>query len=972
MLLIDWGSKTRVGAFGCLVTLRQIKVVVDTCASRPGHPPEPYSSGAAAFGMPGAGGQGVGMAGRAANRFESYGIAVVAIAVAVALRLLAEPWLGPRLPYITAFGGVALSMWLGGAGPAVLAAVLGFFAVNALVDGHPGADAGLTAGYAVAAFAYALSSGVIIAFGITARRARRRLENEAVERLSSEERSRQTSRLLETVILASPIAIIVVGYEPPLVRSWNAAAEALFGWRADEVLGKRVPFVPPEREAERSVLRETLLGGDSLPDRRTQRLRKDGSLVDVRLSAAPLRDDAGTIVGVLLMFADATQARREEDALALLRAEQARVRVATEAGGLGVWLWDMASDTVVWENDRPYEILGIPRGSERVNAARFLAEFVHPEDAASFQAALTPMATEAGFTRWQGRILRSSDRALRWVEFTGRMERPDDPASQVVLGTIADITEHKAAEARERDAAIEARAAAEANAKFRAFFDQGSYFAGLMALDGTVIEANHLSLEASGFARAEVVGRKFWDCGWWSPAPELVGMVQEGTREAAAGRTFRRETPYFTADGRERRVELILAPVTDETGRVLFIAPTGIDVTERQRAEAELRRVAAELAEGDRRKTEFIAVLAHELRNPLAPLRNGLHLMRLAPGDAAAADRVRAMMERQLAQLVRLVDDLLDIARISGGKLELQRERAELRGMLQSAVETSLPLIEARRHALSLDLPVEPLWLDADPTRIAQVIANLLNNAARYTPVGGTIDVSARRVGGAVVLAIADNGIGIPNEALGDIFEMFTQVGRHAEREQGGLGIGLALVRRLVELHGGGIEVHSGGPGQGSTVRVRLPLAGDPPVDGERTSDGSAPVPLARKSRRILVVDDNRDAAESLAVILRMSGHRIEVAYDGWQAIEAAHALQPELVFLDIGLPGMSGHDVARELRAAPGLAGTRLVALTGWGAEGDRAMSRAAGFDEHLTKPADPKELQCVVDRLDALEPTL
>jgi CheY-like chemotaxis protein/anti-sigma regulatory factor (Ser/Thr protein kinase) len=277
---------------------------------------------------------------------------------------------------------------------------------------------------------------------------------------------------------------------------------------------------------------------------------------------------------------------------------------------------------------------------------------------------------------------------------------------------------------------------------------------------------------------------------------------------------------------------------------------------------------------------------------------------------------------------------------------------------------------EARRHALSLDLPAEPLWLDADPARIAQVIGNLLNNAARYTPVGGTIDVSARRVGDELVLAIADNGIGIPDEALGDIFEMFTQVGRHAEREHGGLGIGLALVRRLVELHGGSVEVQSAGPGRGTTVQVRLPLAAAP-GDGDRTADRPDPAPHARKCRRILVVDDNRDAAESLAVILRLSGHCVEVAYDGWQAIETARALQPELVFLDIGLPGMSGHDVAREMKALPEAAGALLVALTGWGAAADRALSRAAGFDEHLTKPADPGDVERVVERLDALEPT-
>jgi PAS domain S-box-containing protein len=405
-------------------------------------------------------------------------------------------------------------------------------------------------------------------------------------------------------------------------------------------------------------------------------------------------------------------------------------------------------------------------------------------------------------------------------------ERPiDDSAAPIkdesgtlygVVLVFRDITERKLAEARFRRAAAEAAAAAEANAKFRVFFEQGTHFAAVMTLDGTVVEANRLSLDACGFKREEVIGKPFWECGWWNRSPELVQMVREASREAAAGRPFRTETPYLMADGSERIIDLILAPVTDDEGRVLFVAPTGTDITDRKRAEDELR-------EAHRRKDEFLATLAHELRNPLAPIRNGLAVLRR--GNPENAGRVMGIMERQLAHLVHLVDDLLDVSRVTSGKITLRKERLELHSVVDAAVETSRPLVEAAGHALTLDLPSQPLFVEADPVRLAQVLTNLINNAAKYTPAEGHISIRTALEGDQVTVAVQDDGVGLPKEMLPKIFDMFTQVGASLERSQGGLGIGLTLVRKLVEMHGGTVTAESPGAGQGSTFTVRLPLA---------------------------------------------------------------------------------------------------------------------------------------------------
>ncbi|KQV36897.1 response regulator [Massilia sp. Root335] len=398
--------------------------------------------------------------------------------------------------------------------------------------------------------------------------------------------------------------------------------------------------------------------------------------------------------------------------------------------------------------------------------------------------------------------------------------------------------------------------------------------------------------------------------------------------------------------------------VRDADGHNIGLATITRDITAQKRSEDELRRVAADLSEADHRKSEFLATLAHELRNPLAPIRTGLDLLRMAPRDAEATGRVHAMMDRQLGHLIHLVDDLLDIARITRGKIELKREAVDLKVVVQMALETSAALIDGHGHRLEVDLPHEPLPLEADVTRMVQVLSNLLNNAAKYTPAGGCVTLAAWREDGHAVVAVSDTGIGIPPDAIGSVFEMFTQVRGSLDRAQGGLGIGLSLVRRLVELHGGRVSAFSAGRGNGSTFTVRLPLhPGSPHARPTGTDDAhhtQPPAPL-----RVLVVDDNADAADSLVALLEALGHATTVARDGPQGLRLALEARPDLVLLDIGLPGMSGYEVARAIRRRQGLRQIVLIALTGWGAQSDQEQSHEAGFDQHLTKPVSLEALE-------------
>jgi CheY-like chemotaxis protein/two-component sensor histidine kinase len=357
----------------------------------------------------------------------------------------------------------------------------------------------------------------------------------------------------------------------------------------------------------------------------------------------------------------------------------------------------------------------------------------------------------------------------------------------------------------------------------------------------------------------------------------------------------------------------------------------------------------ATLKDADRRKDEFLAMLAHELRNPLAPIRNAAQLFRSQGGRVPELQWATEVIDRQVHHMSRLVDDLLDVSRITRGKIELRRELLDLKDVVETAVEASRPLLEKGGHRLTVTLPPSPILLEADPPRITQVLVNLLNNAAKYTDHGGRIDLTAESTGDHVTIRVKDNGIGIPADALPDIFEMFTQVDRSRERAEGGLGLGLTLVKRLVQMHGGSVEAKSDGLGKGSEFVVRFPIVQDTERRTPVWHDEKAEAP---PTRRILIVDDNQDAAYTLSMLLRTFGNEVSTAHDGLEAVGAAASFKPEVVLLDIGLPGLNGYDVARRIRQQDGGEDILLVALTGWGQEDDRRRSLEAGFDYHMTKP--------------------
>jgi signal transduction histidine kinase/CheY-like chemotaxis protein len=373
------------------------------------------------------------------------------------------------------------------------------------------------------------------------------------------------------------------------------------------------------------------------------------------------------------------------------------------------------------------------------------------------------------------------------------------------------------------------------------------------------------------------------------------------------------------------------------------------------------RAYLLEREEADNRKDEFLATLAHELRNPLAPIRNWVNVLRLTRSDERGA-HIWDMMDRQVSHMVRLVDDLMELSRITRGKIDLRIEATELAPAIAAAVEASRPLIESAHHTLTVHVPDEPIVVSADAVRLAQIVSNLLNNAAKYTEDGGSISLSVRRDGPHAAITVKDTGSGISPEALPRVFDMFVQEELRDHRPKGGLGIGLTLVRSLVEMHGGHVEAHSDGPGKGSEFVVRLPLSASAPV---RADQGILPIRKPRQMTRVLVVDDNEDAAESLGALLHMMGADVRVAQDGWTALDMFDAFKPAAVFLDLGMPDMDGFEVAHQIRSRPHTKDTVLIALTGWSQERDKQRTAEAGFDRHLAKPADLETLQSVLTSL-------
>lgn len=474
----------------------------------------------------------------------------------------------------------------------------------------------------------------------------------------------------------------------------------------------------------------------------------------------------------------------------------------------------------------------------------------------------------------------------------------------------------------------------------------------LMDLEGRVASWHPGAERLLGYREEEILGldaARFFtpeEAGQGVPEQELRTALEQG-RAADDRWHVRKDGTYFFASG-------ITIPVRDNTGALRGFGKVMRDRTDWKRQEEELRNRAEALARTDQEKNEFLAVLAHELRNPIAPVFYALRL--LEQDDPSLRRHARGIVERQVQRLARLIDDLLDVKRISTGKIDLRREPVTLRSLVGHAAETARPLFEARRQDFSVTLPEEEVWLDADAARLEQVLANLLNNAAKFTADGGAVSLAAERPDDYIVIRVKDNGTGIPQDLLPHVFDLFKQGSRSLDRPEGGLGIGLSLARKLVEMHGGSIEAHSGGTGQGSEFTIRLPVI---PRAAEPDARPEAAVPAPSRPLRVLIVDDNEDTAEMMSLLLELDGHEVEVAHTGPSALQAAAAHRPAVIVLDIGLPGLDGYQVAQRLRQDPAMNGVVLIAASGYGQEADRRRSWEAGFDHHLVKPVDPNELQ-------------
>jgi PAS domain S-box-containing protein len=536
----------------------------------------------------------------------------------------------------------------------------------------------------------------------------------------------------------------------------------------------------------------------------------------------------------------------------------------------------------------------------------------------------------------------------RWIDLVYQALREADGSISGVFAHGVDITERKLAEEALRNAAIQAD---QRSRLFDMTLSAMTEFGFTLDSDGRLTYVNRALLDLWGLPLEQVVGKNFFEIGY---PDALAGKLQRQIKEVFDSRCeIIDETPDISGTGTEGHYEYILRPVVGDQGKVDQVAGSGREITARKRAEDALK-------DADRRKSEFLAILAHELRNPLAPICNALQILRRSDGKRENAQPIVEMMERQIAQMVRLVDDLLDVSRISHGTIELRRERVELAAIVRQAVEAVQPLLVSMDHELTITAPAQPVHVSADPARLIQVLGNLLHNACKFTERGGRIRLTVESDGDQAVVRVEDNGMGIAAEHLAYVFGMFTQIGTSLERSSGGqglgLGLGLTLVKTLVDMHGGSVEARSGGVGRGAEFVVRMQRLAEWTV----APQVSLPVPpLVSAPLRILVVDDTEDAADSMALLLELDGHEVRIARDGLHAVEAAAQWTPDVVLLDIGLPQLDGYEVARRIRAQRhGVNGVMLIAITGWGQDEDRRRSRDAGFNAHLTKPVDYGDL--------------
>ena len=706
----------------------------------------------------------------------------------------------------------------------------------------------------------------------------------------------------------------------------NSVAESMTGWTLRDARGRPLadvfrivnedtlePAQNPIEKVSSSSEAEDLANHNAL-------IARDGTEISIEDSATPIRDSRGRLVGAVMVFHNVSRQRKAER---LLRASEERLSAVFSQAALGIAVAGL--DGRFHEaNVKFCEVLGYSH--EQLRTLTF-NDLTHPDDAALtrtesqrlLEGAIPSYTIEKRYVRKDGLIV--------WSSTTVTLLRKENGDAAQFIGIIQDITDRKS------DDELRARLASVVEFSDDAIITK--------TLNGVITTWNPGAVRVFGYTPEEALGKPVTMLipdNHLNEEPAILERLRRGER------IDHYETVRRRKDGTLINVSLTVSPVKDASGLIVGASKIARDVTRQKRAEAALREM-------DQRKDEFLATLAHELRNPLAPIRQAT-LIAQSPDAAPEQKRwSHEVVTRQVRNMSVLLDDLLDISRITRGTLDLRTEMTDLATIVDAAVETSRPSIEAKKHSLDIELPPAAVVFAADPMRLAQVLSNLLTNAAKYTDPGGHIRVRAKADPSSIEISVVDDGIGLPKESLTSVFTMFSQLKSRQDRSEGGLGIGLALAKGVVELHGGTIEAHSEGADQGSEFVVRIPRHAVPAAPGAATSADSKPQPV---KRRVLIADDNRDAAASLAMLLEIDGHSVTVVNDGRQALQQIEMNPPDVALLDIGMPGLDGYQVARQVHNKQ----VFLVAVTGWGQESDKARATEAGFDLHFTKPVEPQQI--------------
>jgi PAS domain S-box-containing protein len=750
----------------------------------------------------------------------------------------------------------------------------------------------------------------------------------------------EQSELWRIAIASIGDAVITADVEER-VTFLNPAAESLTGWTLGAALGQPLESVccVDEEDAERAeplAIRALREGVVAELANRTRLIAKDGTQRYIAGSAAPLRTDCGEVAGVVLVFRDVSGRREAERTLQKALAYTDDI-IATIRQPFIVLERDFRVRTA---NRAFYEAFHV---SKEETETRSLFELGNGQwDIPALRAALEELASphHRSFGHFQ---VEHEFPAIgrRIMVVNARRFPPESKNFELILLGIEDITERRAAEAELRHSEV----------KYRRLFEAARD--GILILDastGKIRDANQFLAAMLDYSKEELLGKDLWQIGLFRDIEASRAAFRQLLERGCISYSH---LPLQTKDGRQVEVEFVSNVYPEDSKPVIQCNIR--DITER--AHLERAKVQAEaLADLNRRKDEFLAMLSHEIRNPLAPIMNAVQLLSLEQANETSLQRqARGIIQRQVIQLKNIIDDLLEVSRITTGRVRLRKENLDLRGIVSHAVDMVRPQIEERQQVFTASQGSEPIWVHADSLRLGQVVVNLLTNATKYTNVGGHIGLTVQQEGGEAVLRVRDTGIGIEPELLPRVFELFTQSERSLDRSHGGLGIGLTVVRRLVEMHGGSVEVHSA-LGRGSEFIVRLPTM--TPIEPQAPAH-QAGNEQTGPSLRVLVVDDNVDAANTLAMLVSAGGHDIRTAHDGHAALQVAREYRPDVMLLDIGLPGLDGYEVAKQIRETPALQKPVLVAMTGYGQDADRQRSQETGFDHHLVKPADFRAVQ-------------